>query len=45
MTMASTDITIEILKGIREEIRGLRGDTNERFHEVNQRLDATLESK
>jgi chromosome segregation ATPase len=43
--MESTDLTIEILKGIRDEVRttntrieALRGDTNARFDETNQRL-------
>jgi hypothetical protein len=45
MSMAGSDVTIEILKDIRDEIRGvrselgqeirgLRDDTNQRFHEV-----------
>ena len=39
--MADSDITVEILKDIRNEIRGLRADTNQRFDAVNERLDAT----
>ena len=31
----------ELLKGILEEIRGLRKDTNERFKETNERIDQT----
>jgi small-conductance mechanosensitive channel len=41
MSMASTNVTVEILKGIRDEIRGLRVDTNERLDATNERLDAT----
>ena len=44
--MASTDVTVEILKDIRDEIRGvrtevreLRTDTNQRLDVSNQRLD------
>jgi chromosome segregation ATPase len=37
--MESSDITIEILKDIRGEIRELRGDTNARLDETNRRLD------
>jgi len=33
------DITVQILKDIRDELRGLRTDTNARFGEVNGRLD------
>jgi hypothetical protein len=40
MSMARSDVTVEILKGIRDEIRGLRADTNRRFDETNERLDA-----
>jgi len=39
MTMAGDDVTVEILQGIRDEIRGLRADTNQRFDETNERLD------
>jgi hypothetical protein len=38
-----TDATIEILKGIRDEVRGMNGrldETNTRLHESNERLDA-----
>jgi hypothetical protein len=35
--MESTDLTIEILKGIRDEVR----KTNERLNETNERLDDT----
>jgi hypothetical protein len=38
MTMAGGDVTVEILKGIRDEIRGLRAETNERLDVNNQRL-------
>lgn len=34
------DITVEILKSIRDEIRLLREDTNQRFEEMNQRFGA-----
>jgi hypothetical protein len=47
--MKPTDITIEILKGIRDEVRGLRGDVHdlrgevgglrEEVHGTNDRLD------
>ena len=37
--MEPTDLTIEILKGIREEAR----KTNERLQETNERLDRTNE--
>ena len=40
--MAGGDVTVEILKGIRDEIRGLRADTNQRFDETNERLDKRL---
>ena len=36
--MAGGDVTVEILKGIRDEIRGLRAETNERLDVNNQRL-------
>ena len=36
--MAGGDVTVEILKGIRDEIRGLRAETNERLDLNNQRL-------
>jgi len=36
--MAGTDITIEILKDIRDEIRELRADTNARLDATNARL-------
>src|SRR5580692_1472970 len=46
MSMAGSDITIEILKDIRDEIRGVRIElgarldvTNERLDTNNQRLD------
>ncbi|HEY2730314.1 MAG TPA: hypothetical protein VGK52_10260 [Polyangia bacterium] len=42
MTMAGDDVTVEILQGIRDEIRGLRADTNQRFDETNERLDRRL---
>jgi chromosome segregation ATPase len=44
--MQPTDLTIEILKGIRDEVRttntrieALRTDTNARFGEINARFD------
>jgi chromosome segregation ATPase len=40
MSMAGSDVTVEILKDIRDEIRGMRGDTNERLDATNKRLDA-----
>jgi hypothetical protein len=40
MSMASSSVTVEILRGIRDEIRGLRADTNHRFDETNERLEA-----
>lgn len=43
MSMASDDITIEILKGIRDEIRGLREDTNGRLDKLNGRVDVVVE--
>jgi hypothetical protein len=39
--MQAADVTIEILMGIRDEVRGLREDTNARFGETNHRLDTT----
>jgi uncharacterized coiled-coil DUF342 family protein len=36
-------LTQEILRSIRDEIVGLRKDTNERFGETNQRIDQTNE--
>ena len=44
--MAGSDITIEILKDIREEIRGVRGEqveANRRLDAMNQRLDVTID--
>jgi hypothetical protein len=41
MSMAS-DITVEILKDIRDEMRGMRAEqvlTNQRLDQTNQRLD------
>src|ERR1022692_3149210 len=46
MSMAGGDITIEILKDIRDEIRGVRGEqveTNKRLEVVNERLDASIQ--
>jgi hypothetical protein len=50
MSMASSDVTVEILTDIRDEIRGvrtevreLRSDTNERLDGTNRHLDATNE--
>ena len=36
--MAGGDVAVEILKGIRDEIRGLRTETSERLDVNNQRL-------
>jgi hypothetical protein len=36
--MDPTDMTIEILKGIRDEVSTLRRDTNSGFAETNERL-------
>ena len=36
-----TDITVRILENIRDEIRGMRADFNERLGETNARLDQT----
>lgn len=33
------DVTVEILMSIRDEIRGLREDTNARFAEVDRRFE------
>ena len=44
--MAGEDLTIEILKGIRDEIRGVRSEqvaTNQRLDATNQRLAVTVE--
>ena len=48
--MEPTDLTIEILKGIRDEVRGvreevhdLRAEMNERIDRTNERLDQTNE--
>jgi len=34
-----TDITVEILKNIRDEIKGLREDTNDRFKQMDKRFE------
>jgi hypothetical protein len=39
MSMAESSITVEILKGIRDELREFRADANARFEGVNARLD------
>ena len=42
MSKKNGDLTIEILKGIRDEIRGMRGEiraTNERLDTSNERLE------
>lgn len=39
--MESTDLTIEILKSIRDEIRATRTDLAERIDQTNARLDQT----
>ena len=41
--MAGSDITVEILKDIRDEIRTLRTDTNARFDVLTERVDITNE--
>jgi len=41
--MASSDVTVEILKDIRDEIRGVRTEVRELRSDTNQRLDATNE--
>jgi chromosome segregation ATPase len=40
------DLTVEVLREIRDEMRGMRGDlgkTNERLDQTNERLDQTNE--
>jgi len=39
-SMADSDRTIEILKDIRDEIRGVRGEVRELRADTNQRLEA-----
>lgn len=39
----ATDLTIEILREIRDGIHELRGDFNERVDQTNQRLDQSNE--
>jgi hypothetical protein len=41
--MQPSDLTVEILRGIRDEVRGLRHDTTERIDATNARLDALRE--
>ncbi len=41
MRMDPTEITIEILKGIRDEVHTLREDTNTRLDEVSRRVGET----
>jgi hypothetical protein len=41
MSMTDFDITVEILKDIRDETRGVRGEVRELHLDTNQRLDAT----
>ena len=44
--MAGDDLTIEILRNIRDEIRGVHAEqvkTNERLDATNERLDVTIE--
>lgn len=44
--MAGDELTIEILKGIRDEVRGVRSEqvaTNQRLDAANQRLAVTVE--
>jgi hypothetical protein len=38
MSMASSDVTVEILKDIRDEIRGVRTEVRELRSDTNQRL-------
>src|SRR5260370_6069143 len=42
-SMQPSDLTVEILRGIRDEVRGLRVDVNERVDATNARLDALRE--
>jgi hypothetical protein len=45
--MQPTDTTIEVLKGIRDEVRGLRGDvahTNARLEALRQDTNANIEA-
>jgi hypothetical protein len=41
MSMAESQVAVEILKEIRDEIRGVRGEVRELHADTNQRLDAT----
>jgi hypothetical protein len=41
--MQPSDLTVEILRGIRDEVRGLRHDATERIDATNARLDALRE--
>ena len=34
-----SDITLEVLVSIRDEIKGLRGDTNHRFEQMDKRFE------
>jgi hypothetical protein len=38
-----SDLTVKILRGIRDEIRALRTETSERLDSMNQHLDSTNE--
>jgi hypothetical protein len=41
MSMAGGDLTVEILKDIRDEIRGVRTEVHDLREDTNLRLDAT----
>jgi hypothetical protein len=43
MSMAESGITVEILNGLREDVRALRADTSARFDDLDARFDATNE--
>jgi predicted KAP-like P-loop ATPase len=43
--MEPTDATIEILKSIRDEMRGMRADLNERIDQTNVRLDRVVQEQ
>jgi predicted KAP-like P-loop ATPase len=43
--MDPTDATIEILKSIRDEMRGMRADLNERIDQTNVRLDRVVQEQ
>jgi uncharacterized coiled-coil DUF342 family protein len=43
MIMEPTDITIHVLREIRDEMRGMRAELSERIDQTNERLDQTNE--